>query len=269
VSAKPHRTGLRLLRLLELLNSLGQASNLELARELDLAPATVYRLLQTLLAENYVSKNAATKLYRPAERVRGLSIGFDEAASIADCARPALTKLGDELLWPVAIASVVGTAMVVHETTDARSPLAIRPVMPGRRVGMLDTASGRVFLAFCPEEQRDTLLNLLALSEDPRDAAARRPLVVLRELQAVRSLGYATSSRPGRVRPWRAVAVPVFANQRLLATLSLRYTEGAIREGRLLSQVIPRLRATARDIGQRFEEAFSAREATRRPRRSR
>ena len=173
VSIKPHRTGLRLLRALEVLNSLGQASNLTLARELDLSPPTVYRLLQTLLVEGYVSKNSASKLYRPAGRVRGLSIGFDEAASIADCARPLLAKLGDELLWPVAIASVVGTAMVVHETTDARSPLTIRPVLPGRRVSMLDTASGRVFLAFCPQEQRDTLLDLLALSDDPRDAAAR------------------------------------------------------------------------------------------------
>ena len=269
MSFKLHRTGLRLLRVLELLNSLGQASNLELARELDLSPPTVYRLLQTLLAEGYISKNPATKLYRPAERVRGLSIGFDEGASIADCARPILAKLGDELLWPVAIASVVGTAMVVHETTDARSPLTIRPVMPGRRVGMLDTASGRVFLAFCPEEQRDTLLSLLALSDDPRDAAARRPQAVLRELKAVRDIGYATSSRPGRVRPWRAVAVPVFANQRLLATMSLRYTEGAIREGRLLGEIIPRLRTTAKAIGQRFEDAFAAREATRPGRRGR
>jgi IclR family mhp operon transcriptional activator len=269
VSVKTHRTGLRLLRALEMLNSLGQASNLTLARELDLSPPTVYRLLQTLLVEGYVSKNSASKLYRPAARVRALSVGFDEAASIADCARPLLAKLGDELLWPVAIASVVGTAMVVHETTDARSPLTIRPVLPGRRVGMLDTASGRVFLAFCPEEQRDTLLDLLALSDDPRDAAARRPQAVLRDLKAVRDIGYAISSRPGRVRPWRAVAVPVFANERLLATLSLRYTEGAIREVRLIGEIIPRLRATAKAIGQRFEEAFAAREAVRTVRRGR
>jgi DNA-binding IclR family transcriptional regulator len=63
--------------------------------------------------------------------------------------------------------------------------------------------------------------------------------------------------------------VPVFANQRLLATLSLRYTEGAIREGRLIGEIIPRLRATAKAIGQRFEDAFAAREATRPGRRAR
>ncbi len=260
---------MRLLRVLELLNTLGQASNMELARELALSPPTVYRLLQTLLDEGYVSKNSKTKLYRPAERVRGLSIGFDEGASIADCARPLLAKLGDEMLWPVAIASVVGTSMVVHETTDARSPLAIRPVMPGRRVGMVDTASGRVFLAFCPEEQRDTLLDLLALSEDPRDAPARRPQSVLRDLRNIRSVGYATSSRLGRVKPWRAVAVPVYANSRLLATLSMRYTQNAIRDSRLRDEIIPLLRSTATAIGARFEAIFEAREATRPARRGR
>ena len=126
-----------------------------------------------------------------------------------------------------------------------------------------------MFLAYCPEEQRDTLLNLLALSEDPRDAPGRRPQSVLRDLRAVREVGYATSSRPGRVRAWRAIAVPVFANERLLATLSLRYTEGAIKDNRLKYDVVPRLRATAGDIGQRFEEIFAAREATRPSRRSR
>lgn len=266
---KPIRTGLRLLRVLEVLNTLGQASNVEVARALDLSTATAYRLLLTLLGENYVSKNPVTKLYRPAERVRGLSIGFDEATSIADCARPLLAQLGDELLWPVAIASVVGTAMIVHETTDAKSPLAVRRVMPGRRVGLLDTASGRVFLAFCPEEQRDTLLDLLALSDDPRDVAARRPQLILRELKAIRESGHAMSSRPGRVRPWCAVAVPVFANQRLLATLSLRYTQGALRESRQSNDLLARLRATSAAIGKRFEEAFAAREATRPARRLR
>jgi IclR family mhp operon transcriptional activator len=247
---KPIRTGLRLLRVLEVLNTMGQATNLEVARALDLSPPTTYRLLLTLVGERYASKNAATKLYRPAERVRGLSIGFDEATSVA-------------------IASVVGTSMIVHETTDARSPLAVRRVMPGRRVGLLDTASGRVFLAFCPAEQRDTLLDLLALSDDPRDADARRPQTVLRELKAVRDAGHAMSSRPGRVRPWCAVAVPVFANQRLLATLSLRYTQGAIGESRLRSDVLMRLRATAAAVGRRFEEAFVAREAMRPNRRTR
>jgi IclR family transcriptional regulator, mhp operon transcriptional activator len=266
---KPIRTGLRLLRVLEALNTLGQASNVEVARALDLSTPTAYRLLQTLLGERYVSKNATTKLYRPAERVRALSIGFDEVTAIADCARPVLEQLGDELLWPVAIASVVGTAMIVHETTDARSPLAVRRVMPGRRVGLLDTASGRVFLAFCPAEQRDTLLDLLALSDDPRDLPARRPQAILRELKAVRESGYATSSRPGRVRPWCAVAVPVFAKQRLLATLSLRYTQGAIAETRLRNEVLGQLRATAAAVGRRFEEAFVAREATRPSRRAR
>jgi IclR family mhp operon transcriptional activator len=252
-----------MLQVLEVLNALGQASNSEVARALDLATPTSYRLLSSLVAERYASKNPSTKRYRPAERVLALSIGFDEGAWIAECARPLLALLGAELLWPVAVASVVGTTMVVHETTDAQSPLAVRRVMPGRRVGLLDTASGRVFLAFCPVEQRDTLLDQLALSDDPRDVPARRPQTLLRELESVRALGYATSSRPGRLRPWCAVAVPVFAHQRLLATLSLRYTQGAIRDAALRNSLVPRLRTTASAIGRRFEEARAAREATR------
>lgn len=270
MSAKPLRTGLRLLQVLETLNTLGHASNADVALALNLSRPTTYRILCTLLSERYISKHPVTKLYRPAERVRALSVGFDEPTSIADCARPLLAQLGAQLLWPVAIASVVGTAMIVHETTDADSPLAVRRVMPGRRVGLMDTSSGRVFLSFCPPEQRDTLLDLLALSDDPRDALARQPrALILAELQAIRMQGYATSSRAGRVRPWAAIAVPVHANQRLLATLSMRYTQGAISEAKMQKQVLPLLRSTAAAIGKRFEEAFAARDSSARTRRSR
>lgn len=270
MGSKPLRTGLRLLQVLETLNSLGQASNADVALALNLSRPTTYRILCTLLSEQYISKHPVTKLYRPAERVRALSVGFDEPTSIADCARPLLAQLGAQLLWPVAIASVVGTTMIVHETTDADSPLAVRRVMPGRRVGLMDTSSGRVFLSFCPPEQRDTLLDLLALSDDPRDALARQPrALILAELQAIRRQGFATSSRAGRVRPWAAIAVPVHANQRLLATLSMRYTQGAISEPKMQKQILPQLRATAATIGRRFEEAFAARDATVRTRRSR
>jgi hypothetical protein len=65
------------------------------------------------------------------------------------------------------------------------------------------------------------------------------------------------------------VAVPVHANQRLLATLSLRYTQGAITESKMQKQVLPQLRGTAAAIGKRFEEAFAARDVTSRPRRAR
>ena len=61
--------------------------------------------------------------------------------------------------------------------------------------------------------------------------------------------------------PLKNVAASV--HQRLLATLSLRYTQGAIRDVTLREQLVPRLRETAAAIGRRFEGARAAREATR------
>ena len=68
------------------------------------------------------------------------SDGFDDDAWVTQIARPCIDELGNEVLWPVAIASLSGTQMLVRETTDHRSPLAVERISPGMRLPLLSTA---------------------------------------------------------------------------------------------------------------------------------
>src|SRR5438876_870384 len=83
-----------------------------------------------------------------------------------------IVELGKEVLWPVAFASLSGTQMLVRETTDHRSPLAIERFSPGVRLPLLTTAAGRAHLAFCPVEQRESLLEILRRSTNEVDKLA-------------------------------------------------------------------------------------------------
>lgn len=253
-SVRPIRAAIRVLNVLSVLNARAPAAAPEIARDLKISRATCYRFLETLVDAGFAAKDEQGR-YTPTHQVRALSCGFEDEAWLADCARSVVHGLGRELIWPIAISTLSGPAMLLRDSTDAESPLAVNRFSPGRRVSLVGTASGLAYLAFCPRTQRDTLLDVLATSENPEDAPAQDRAAILRELTAIRERGYATSRRPGRITAQCAIAVPVVANGRLLATLSVRYAESAVNVADARTKFLPKLRTAAQRIGQAFEEA--------------
>ena len=97
----------------------------------------------------YVERDAHDDCYRPTVMVRALSEGFDDEALVAHIAKPLLASLGVQIVWPVAVATPPGPTMMIRETTDRESPLALEQYSAGVRVPMLASAAGRAYLAFC------------------------------------------------------------------------------------------------------------------------
>ena len=252
---KISKTTIKAFSVLEKLNMLGEGRNSSIADALGLPRPTCYRLLETLCAAGLASKDPNTHSYRPTERVLALSCGFEQETWIAACAKPHMSELGADLLWPIAIATLSGPSMLLRETTDPDSPLVVRRALAGRSVGLVSTATGRVYLAHCPPEQRDTLIEVLKKSSNPEDAPARNRSAVERRLNRIRQLGFDSSQRQSQTTNWRAMAVPVFAEGRILASLSVRYIQKAVTAAKEREEFLPKLRATAKRIGNSFEMA--------------
>ena len=250
-SVKPIRTALRTLRVLAELNICAPASAAEIARSLGMARATAYRFLETLVDSGFASKEDNSGRYRPTHLVRTLSCGFEDENWLVECARPTIQALGAELVWPIAISTISGPGMLLRESTDADSPLAINRFTPGRRISLTGTASGRVFLAYCSQDQRETLLDMLRHSEDPDDSHARNRTALQAELVGIRQNGYALTQRARRFSNQSALAVPVLTpgHSRILASLSIRFSETAIKEQVALERFLPKLRTAAETIG--------------------
>lgn len=254
-STRPIRALLRGLEVLHVLNQHNGATVSEVASAIDLPRTTTYRILETLCHAGYAYRAAIDERYRLTILVRGLSDGFDDEAWVTQIARPYMNQLCSELVWPVAIATLSGSTMLVRQTTDHRSPLAVEKRGPGFRVALLGSASGICYLSFCPREQREALLDLLSRSRKPEDQSANINRKKISDLLVeTKKRGYAAWRRARRVSDEISLAVPVIARDRLLAALSMRFSSTAVPEAEAVQRFIPRLKQAAQQIGQEFIE---------------
>jgi IclR family mhp operon transcriptional activator len=251
-STRPIRALNRGLEVLTELNRLERAAINTLAAAVSLPRTTTFRILETLRLAGYVERDAHDDCYRPTILVRALSEGFDDEALVAHIAKPLLAALGAQIVWPVAIATPSGSTMMIRETTDRQSPLALEQYGAGVRVPMLGSAAGRVYLAFCPAPQRDAMLELLARSSLPEDRVARNRVEVDRLLNETRTQGFGMAHRARRISEETSLAIPVRAKDKILATVTVRYAATAVPLRTAMEQFLPKMREVAQKIETQF-----------------
>jgi len=257
-STRPIRALIRGLEALSVLNRRNGATVSEITGEIHLPRTTTYRILETLTQAGYVYRDAADDRYRLTVSVRKLADGFDDEAWITEIARPCISDLGREIVWPIALSSPSGTSMLVRDTTDHASPLAVDRVSAGSRIPLLTSSSGRAYLAFCTSDERETLLDILSRSSREEDKLARSRPEVERILEEAREQGYATTVRARRISEEVAMAVPVLIDDRVLAAVAVRFSATAVPQRLAAERFVPKLRETAARIRQIFTERHRA-----------
>ena len=247
-STRPIRALMRGLDALTVLNLRDGASVSEVAQEIRLPRTTVYRILETLCNAGFAFRDEADDRYRLTILVRALSDGFDDEAWVTQIAKPFIHDLCREIVWPVAIATLSGTTMLVRESTDHSSPLAIERYSAGFRAPLLATAAGRVYLANAPAQQREMLIEILARSSKEEDKPARARAELARTLGEIQASGYATATRTRRLMEEISIAVPVLLHDRVLACLTVRFAASAVPLKNGLERFLPKLRQCAAKI---------------------
>lgn len=248
-TTKPIRTATRILAVLVAVNRRSRATLTQVASDVSLPVPTTLRLLRSLVSEEYIERDAADGRYQPTARVSLLSCGFDEEAWVAKTARPLLEKLGDEIRWPISLATPLGVRMSVRVNTDKSSPLAVRRYAIGFTVPMLGSAAGRVYLAYCDPAQRSMLLDALRHSDDEDDHIARDRETVKTLLTGIRRSGHTFHHVPRRVSDLTTLAVPVLAGERVIGCIVVRFARSAVSDATALKQFLAPLQATAAAIG--------------------
>jgi IclR family mhp operon transcriptional activator len=254
-STRPIRALTRGLDALTVLNSRDGATVSEVAQEIRLPRTTVYRILETLCNSGFVFRDAADDRYRLTVEVLRLRRGFDDESWVSQIAKPHIDALCRDIVWPVSIATLSGSAMMVRESTDHETPLAIERCSAGFRVPLISSAAGRVYLAHCPEDERDALIDILARSNKEDDKPARAPRVeLLRMLADIKREGYATSTRTRRLVDEVSLGVPVNSHDRLLASLTVRFITSAVPLKAALERFLPKLRQCSAVINTFYSE---------------
>ncbi|MBB3987610.1 IclR family mhp operon transcriptional activator [Sagittula marina] len=212
----------RTLQILELMNRAPVVRVQYLAAQTDLPAPTVVRLLETLMAAGYVRKIGRQAGYCVTEKVASLGAGHHGLPQVFDVARQAAEALTTHTLWPTAVATLDVDALVIRFSTIPMSPLSHYQSTINRRMTLLDYAHGRAYLGFCPEEERQHLVNLLQQSAETNEEA----VAIAQRAEAVVALTRASGfgERTGNIQPeTHSIAAPLRMGAKLVGTLGITY----------------------------------------------
>lgn len=215
------------LELLVAMNRRKLATVSDLAKDTRLPRPTVYRLLESLTEAGFVDRDSATGRFRPTLGVRALSDGFLDDEWVAKIAAPMMAEFTREYVWPVSLFTFEAGRMLVRDTTLRLSSLSIDYGMVGKRMAMLHTASGLAYLSFCPTNERNVILELLAQSDDPQDQLVKEAPRLDILFKSIRTKGYAYQERV--INPKAAgISAPIKVGRKVYGCMSLIFIASAM-----------------------------------------
>ena len=248
------RSGTRLLAVLEALNQREISDLPWLQAEIGLPKATLVRLLRTLVEVGYVRQVSRSAGYALTKKIMNLSAGYRHTDRFGALARGPMDAFTAKHKWPVGLQVYDRGAMRPTYFTGDRSPLNTDPTSLRRqRYPMMTTAHGQVYLTFCTETERETILAWLAASKNPANALARDPTVTAAILAQVGAQGYALKAATPKDRVL-GFAVPVRTNGGVAATVGLRYFASAMRQAEAVRRYLVPLTELAATISTSLSE---------------
>ncbi len=242
---------LRALSLIDLLSSSPNGESLgELAHAAHLPPSTVHRLLQSLAQMGYIIQDPATNRYALGEKLILLGRRAEQQRDVRTIARPYLESLARATNETVSLTTVVDNSVVQLDHVDSPNMLKVT-WDSGQRFPIHASASGKVFLAFLPEAERQRILKAIDLRPYTRRTIVDRKNTGF-ELRAISSRGYALDDAE-REEGVRCVAAPIFDSTGLVVAAvslsgpSLRLSLARLDE--LAAQVVQTAQAISTCLG--------------------
>lgn len=216
---------------------------------LDASPfpkATLYRFLQTLVHQGMLDYAPETASYSPGLRLVRLAHAAWSQSSLAPVARPWMEQLSAETQQSIHLAQLDGGQVLY---VDKRN--AVRPMEMFAQTGKVGpaycTGVGKAMLAHLPQRTLDSALSQQSFYPHTPNTITT-PVALLRELEAIRHVGYALDREehePGII----CCAAPILNRAgRLLGAISVTTStsRGSLEN---LETLAPRLQSVAQEIG--------------------
>jgi IclR family mhp operon transcriptional activator len=238
----------RALGILHELNRQRVSSVRHLHQTTGLPKPTIVRLLDTLIALGYVVNDRRQGGYQVTSLVRSLSAGFHGDPLVVEAARPWAIAFTRKYQWPVAVAVLDRDAVAVRFSTIPDSPVSPFHATINIRLQLMTRALGRAYIAFCPASERSLLLDMLAASKDPEDAAARNRDAALTQLAMIKRSGFADRSTMVEPKSSSTIAVPITLGRKVLATVGVTFFTSAIPKAAAIARYVPPLKEMAKNI---------------------
>jgi IclR family mhp operon transcriptional activator len=242
-----------------------QSNPMSSLREIHLATEipqpSLLRILKTFERKGIVSRRLADGRYRMSAST-STPRKRDRYAPVAEAAAPVLDRLCQKVLWPSDLFVPAGNCMERRESSRPYTPFLIHPgdfkkLGVTVRANWLLTGVGRAYLAYCPEKERDIIIQRLRKSDRPEDRLARDPKRLEQILAETRTRGYATRdpSVVGGSYRWppfddglAAIVVPLLDRDRVHGSINILFVKTAYTVQQFAARHLADLQAAAREI---------------------
>lgn len=178
----------------------------EIARQLELHPSTVGRLLATMTSLGILSQDKESHRYRMGSKVLKWGEVYTSSVDLRAQARPHLEELHAATGETVSLDIPDGDARICIERIESSHSLRWVARI-GERMPYYASASGKVLLTFLATPQQDQILKMPLVKLTPNTTTD--PKLLRQELEAIRKRGYAVSQGE-RVEGVCCVAAPIF-----------------------------------------------------------
>lgn len=144
-----NRSVARAVILIEYLSSTSDPVTLhQIAARTKLDKATIKRLINTLLARNWVYRRINDGCYCLGYKLAGIGAGLLKGSALAQLAAPEMFEMYHETGCPSDLAIFDGQSMEIIESTRRLSDCIEHKGILGLRVNLFDSAIGRAYLAY-------------------------------------------------------------------------------------------------------------------------
>lgn len=239
----------RALEVLKCLNELGVAKVHQLSHETGVHKATMVRMLETLMAEGYVTRDECLGGYCVTSKVKVLSAGFSGRPRVIEAAREHILDLTKRVGWPVGLASIDDGRIILNFSTDPVSHWPYPFSVIGQTMDLLNSALGRVSLAYCSTEDLEDLIEVKR-AQMGQGRKTFKSNYVAPIIERTLAQGYAVSLPVHKHSRHRFTAVPLIIEGRFVAALGMGFYTSAVTTKAIQGQLVSELQKTAANIEQ-------------------
>lgn len=208
----------------------------ELARELNMSPATVARLLATLQNMGYLEQFSGTQQYRLGPMAMRLGNIYAHHNPLPTQAQNIFEQYVDRFAYNFYLGILDRDEVIYLAALDGRGPIKV-VVSPGGATGLHSTALGKVLLAYQGDDYIRQIISSGLGSHTPNTVTHAEDL--WGQINEIRTLGYAINIGE-QFEDIGAVGVPVRNTYGdVVAGVSLAYPQVLIQNGNLdLNEII-------------------------------
>jgi IclR family mhp operon transcriptional activator len=252
-SFPPVEAVVRAVTLLECLNRHPVSSIAQLHFQTEIPKPSLVRLLQTLEGMGYVRRGPKAGGYMLTSKVQLLACGYHSQPRLVEVVAPLLDAVTEAIKWPAALAVPSNGAAVICYSTIPNSPLALLHNSIDMRLSLFTRALGRAYLAFCDDDEREALISMADVADNPENVALQDRRSLDATLELIRRQGYAL--RDPKVRPVsKTLAVPLFDGQGVVGSIGVTWFTSTLSD----DEGVKRYLSLLQDVAAEAKAALSA-----------